>query len=91
MAIYTGTVNGLSNLVCVLYPNNSLHVCIKSAGDWWTFNYDTGVFETRRAAGTGWAQQIIDGSGRPYTSSSAIEYSDITMSMISYKLSQTWY
>lgn len=86
--IYTGVVNGITNVVYMLDETSTLHVArTTNAGNYWRFNYDNGRFEIFVSGGTGWSQSVIDQTGRAYTQYSGVVYDNITMADVRYKLS----
>lgn len=84
LAIFTGTVNGLSNLV-VHMLSSSLGVVVESAGVFWRFDYGLGVFEAVANEGGNWATQIIEQSGRALTTRTTLTLSEVTRDMVKYK------
>lgn len=89
VAIYTGTVNGIDNLVFELTPNGELRIASNGSLQYWSFDTSSGEFIVNRVTSGNWPQQIIDGSGRNYTPGSAKYFSEMTRQMVSYKLSPT--
>lgn len=85
-AIFTGTVNGLTNLV-VLVAGIELRVVFESANHFWVFDLDRGVFEAVEGEGSNWGDQIIEQSGRNLQRGAAYTVSEVTMQMVDYKLS----
>lgn len=84
LAIYTGTVNGITNLV-VRVMGTGLGMVLASAGVFWRFNYDLGVFETIVGEGGNWAVQIIEQSGRDLDVVVTTTLSEVTQDMVLYK------
>lgn len=84
LAIFTGVVNGISNLV-VHASATLLGMVIQSTGVFWRFNYENGRFEAVEGEGTGWSNQIIEQAGLTQQQASSLTLQDVTTSMVKYK------
>lgn len=84
LAIYTGTVNNLSNLVVRVW-NSDLGMVIESTGVFWRFDYGRGVFEAVEGEGTDWSAQIIEQSGRAFQTRASLTLAEVTRDMVKYK------
>lgn len=86
LAIFTGEVNGLTNLV-VRVANNVLQMVENGPFSFWRFDLDSGKFETVQREGGIWAATVVEMSGRDLTASAPYIAPQITMAMVDYKLS----
>lgn len=85
-AIFTGEVNGVTNMV-VRVNENVLRIAQASTSLYWRFDYESGEFVAVEAVGSNWAAQIVEMSGRSFQTAARYITEEVTMKMVDYKLS----
>lgn len=85
-AIYTGSVNGVTNLVYYIEESVVHYLRLTGSTAIWRFDLDSGEFVAEEISGSGWVAKFINGAGLSATpSSAAVRVSAITKEMVTHR------
>lgn len=84
--MYTGSVNGVTNLVYFISDSVVQYIRLTGATAVWRFDTDTGEFVAVDVTGVRWVSTFIDDAGLNATgSSNALRLSSITRDMVTHR------
>lgn len=63
LGIFTGVVNGVSNLVVNIHGRNSIGMITAGTGKYWSFSIENNDFVIIESEASGWSAGVISGAG----------------------------